>query len=171
MPRPVVIVPYNLDWPRVYEEESKLIRGAVGGIILSLEHVGSTSVPGLWAKPIIDILAGVNDPESAERCKTILKSLRYEDVSPGDNPNWYYCLGKAPHSPGFHLHLVKEGSSFQLRHVLFRDWLRTHHADAEAYMDLKISLSEKYRDDRVAYTQSKTDFINRIVEKAEKSRV
>jgi len=58
-----------------------------------------------------------------------------------------------------------------LRHVLFRDWLRTHHADAEAYMYLKISLSEKYRDDRVAYTQSKTDFINRIVEKAEKSRV
>jgi GrpB-like predicted nucleotidyltransferase (UPF0157 family) len=55
MPGPVVIVPYNPSWPRVYEEESKLIRGAVGGIVLSLEHVGSTSVPGLWAKPIIDI--------------------------------------------------------------------------------------------------------------------
>jgi GrpB-like predicted nucleotidyltransferase (UPF0157 family) len=170
MPRPIVIVHYDSDWPKIYEEESELIRGAIGGIILSLEHIGSTSVPGLWAKPIIDIIAGVNDLESADRCKVILYNFGYEDSSPGNQPDWFYCLGKAPHSPGFHLHLVKEGSSFQMRHILFRDWLRTHHTDAESYKDLKIKLSEKYRDDRVAYTDSKTEYINGIVEKAEKTR-
>ena len=171
MPSPVGIVRYDPDWPRMYEEESRLIRDAVGGIILSLEHVGSTSVPGLWAKPIIDVIAGVSDSESANRCRVILYNFGYDDASPGDQPDWFYCLGKAPHSPGFHLHLVREGSSFQVRHILFRDWLRSHPADAEAYKDLKIRLSEKYRDDRIAYTASKTEFINRIVRKAEKARV
>ena len=169
MPSPVVIVRYDPDWPRVYKEESSLIRDAAGGIILSLEHVGSTSVPGLWAKPIIDMIAGVKDSESADRCRVILYDIGYDDASPGDQPDWFYCLGKAPHSPGFHLHLVKEGSPFQKRHIIFRDWLRTHPADAEAYKDLKIMLSENYRYDRVAYTASKTEYINGIVEKAEKT--
>ena len=108
MPRPVIIVPYNQDWPRIYEKERKLILGATGGIIRSLEHIGSTSIPGLWSKPIIDIIAGVNNLKSAEECRNILKTLRYEDVSPGDHPDWYYCLGKISHGPGFHQHLVKE---------------------------------------------------------------
>jgi len=166
MPRPVVIVPYDPEWPRIYDEESKLIRGAVGGIIRSLEHVGSTSVPGLWAKPIIDIIAGVDGQADAERCRALLQPKGYDDASAGDNPDWYYCLGKGPHSPGFHLHLVKEGCQFHRKHILFRDWLRTHTVDAEAYKKLKLSLSKKYRNDRVAYTEDKTEFINSIVEKA-----
>jgi GrpB-like predicted nucleotidyltransferase (UPF0157 family) len=91
-------------------------------------------------------------------------------LSSGDNPDWYYCLGKEPHSPGFHLHLVKEGSTHHLKHIIFRDWLRTNLNDAHAYRDLKIELSEKYRNDRVTYTHSKTIFIDGIVEKAKKSR-
>jgi GrpB-like predicted nucleotidyltransferase (UPF0157 family) len=170
MPRPVVIVPYDPEWPRIYEDERKLILGIVGGIIRSIEHVGSTSVPGLWAKPIVDIIAGVDSPDDAERCRGLLLHIGYEDVSVGDNPDWYYCLGKGPHSPGFHLHLIKEGSQFYRRHILFRDWLSTHLADADAYMGLKLGLSEKYRNDRVAYTNGKTQFIERIVEKANRSR-
>ena len=166
MPQPVVIVPYDSAWPRIYEEESRLISGSVGGIIRSLEHVGSTSVPGLWAKPIIDIIAGVDGPADAERCRELLQPIGYDDASTGDNPDWYYCLGKGPHSPGFHLHLVKEGSRFHEKHILFRDWLRAHPADAEAYTELKIRLAEKYRNDRVAYTDGKTEFINGIVERA-----
>jgi len=165
MPRPVVIAPYDPEWPRVYEVERKLIHGAVGGIIRSIEHIGSTSVPGLWAKPIIDIIAGVEGPVDAEGCKELLQHIGYDDASSGDNPDWYYCLGKGPHSPGFHLHLVREGSPHHLKHVLFRDWLRTNPADAEAYRDLKIALSEKYRNDRVAYTDNKTEYIDGIVKK------
>lgn len=166
MPRPVIIVPYDPEWPRIYEEGRRHIGGAVGGIIRSIEHVGSTSVPGLWAKPIVDMIAGLDGRDDAERCRALLLPLGYDDASPGDNPDWYYCLGKAPHSNGFHLHLMKEGSRFQEKHILFRDWLCAHPADAEAYKELKISLSEKYRNDRVAYTDAKTEFINWIVEKA-----
>jgi GrpB-like predicted nucleotidyltransferase (UPF0157 family) len=168
MPRPVVIVPYDPEWPRIYEEEKKLIQGTVGSIIRSIEHVGSTSVTGLWAKPIIDIIAGVDGAEDAERCRELLVHLGYDDASPWNNPDWYYCLGKGPHSPGFHLHLVKEGSQFHRKHIIFRNWLREHPADADAYRDLKISLSEKHRNDRLTYTQSKTAFIDGIVEKAKK---
>jgi GrpB-like predicted nucleotidyltransferase (UPF0157 family) len=170
MPRPVTITPYDPEWPKVYEAESKLIRATVGDVIRSLEHCGSTSVPGLAAKPIIDIIAGVDGRRDADLCKERLRAIGYDDVSTGDDPDWYYCLGKGPHSPGFHLHLVKEGSTHHLKHIIFRDWLRTHPADARAYAELKISLAEKYRDDRVKYTDSKTEFIDKTVEKAKKTR-
>lgn len=168
MPRPVIIASYDPDWPRVYEEESRLIRATVGTLIHSLEHCGSTSVPGLAAKPIIDIIAGVEGREAAEECRKRLTAIGYDDASPGDNPDWYYCLGKGPHSPGFHLHLVKEGSTHHLKHIIFRDWLRTHPEDTQAYQELKLNLAEKHRDNRVAYTGSKTEFIDRIVEKAKR---
>jgi GrpB-like predicted nucleotidyltransferase (UPF0157 family) len=170
VPRPVIIAPYDPEWPRIYEEESKLIRATVGDTIRSLEHCGSTSVPGLAAKPIVDIIAGVDGREDAENCRERLKAIGYDDASPGDNPDWYYCLGKGPHSPGFHLHLVKEGSPHHVKHLAFRDWLRTHPEDARAYAELKINLAAKYRDDRVKYTESKNDFIDAIEEKTEKAR-
>ncbi len=166
MPRPVIIVPYDPEWPHFYEEEKRLILGKVGGILRSIEHVGSTSVPGLCAKPIIDIIAGVDGPEDADRCVGLLRGIGYDDATPEDFPDWYYCLGKGPHSLGYHLHLVKEGSPHHLKHILFRDWLRTHPADAEAYARLKIELSEKHKENRVAYTEAKTEFIDEIVEKA-----
>jgi GrpB-like predicted nucleotidyltransferase (UPF0157 family) len=170
MPHPVVIVPYDPEWPGIYDEERKLIFSKVGGIIRSIEHVGSTSIQGLPAKPIIDIIIGVDGPEDAERCRELLLHIGYDDVSAGISPDWYYCLGKGLRSPGFHLHLVKEGSTHHLNHMIFRDWLRAHPADADIYKDLKISLSEKYRIDRVAYTYGKTAFINGILVKAKKSR-
>jgi GrpB-like predicted nucleotidyltransferase (UPF0157 family) len=171
VPHPVIITPYDPDWPRVYEEESRLIRATVGDIIRSLEHCGSTSVPGLPAKPIVDIIAGVDGREAADECRDRLQAIGYDDASPGDNTDWYYCLGKGPHSPGFHLHLVKEESPHHQKHIIFRDWLRTHPEDARAYADLKIKLAEKHRNDRVAYTDLKTGFIDKIVEKAKTSRL
>jgi GrpB-like predicted nucleotidyltransferase (UPF0157 family) len=167
MPRPVIIVPYDPEWPRIYEEESRLIRSIVGSTIRSLEHMGSTSVPGLWAKPIIASVYGHTD---AERCGVLLQPLGYSDASFGDKLDWYYCLGKGLHSPDFHFHLVKERSPFHEKHILFRDWLRAYPVDAEVYKELKIRLAEKYRNDRVSYTDGKMEFINGIVEKAKKSR-
>ncbi len=171
MPKTIVIVPYDPEWPRIYEDEKRLIQSRVGDIIRSIEHVGSTSVPGLWAKPIIDIIAGIDYAEDADKCRDLLRQDGYDDVSPGIFEDWYYCLGKGPHSPGFHLHLVREGSPHHLKHLIFRDWLRAHNEDANSYKELKIELSERYRDERIAYTASKTDFINRIVEKAKKTKI
>lgn len=112
----------------------------------------------------------MDGPEDAERCRELLAYRGYDDVSPGMPSDWYYCLGKGSHSPGFHLHLVKEGSLHHLKHIIFRDWLRTHPKDADAYRDLKIELSEKYRNDMVAYTERNTTYIDGIVMMARKSR-
>ncbi len=167
VPSPVVIVPYDPSWPEVYETEATILRRCLGGVVRSMEHVGSTAVPGLPAKPIIDILAGVDGRPDAERCKEALVPVGYEDASAGDDPDWYWCLGKGPHSPGYHLHLVREGSAFQRRHVVFRDWLQAHQEVAEDYAQLKMRLAETYRNDRSAYTAGKTAFIEGILKKAE----
>lgn len=166
MPAPVIVVDYDPAWPSLYEAERKRILDAVGDKILSVEHVGSTSVPGLGAKPIIDIIAGVNSKLAADECVELLKPVGYTDVTPEDSPEWFYCLGRGPHSVGYHLHLVLEGSPFQLKHIVFRDYLRSHPEAAAEYYELKKRLSTQYRENRVAYTESKTGFIDAVMERA-----
>lgn len=169
MPRPVVIVPYDPDWPRIYEGESDLIRGAVGGIIRSLEHVGSTSVPGLWAKPIIDIIAGVTDTESAERCRFSLHDFGYDTPHPVTIPTGTTASGRPTIARVSTSTWSRKGVPITSNILSLR--LATYHPiDTETYKNLKISLSEKFWNDRVVYTEAKTDFINGVVKKAEKIR-
>jgi len=163
MPGPVVIVDYDPDWPILYEKEKQQILGAIREGILGIEHIGSTAVPGLGAKPIIDIMAGVRDKANADECLLPLQRIGYTDVTPEpENPEWFYCLGKASHSTGFHLHLMKYQSSTWNRHLVFRDYLRSHPDVAEKYFRLKKGLSKKYGTDRVGYTNAKTAFIKNI---------
>ncbi len=167
MPGRITVVEYDPEWSRVYEEEKRLIIGVVGEHVRSIHHVGSTSVPGLGAKPIIDIIAGLDGEEDADRCLPALAAIEYTDVTPEpSNEDWYHCLGKGPHSPGFHLHLMRHGSDFLKRHILFRDYLRAHPETAMEYYELKKRLVEKYADKREIYTESKTGFIENVLETA-----
>ena len=95
---------YDPRWPILCEEEKRRILGAIGHKVLAIEHIGSTAVPGLGAKPIIDIMAGVHQAADAEECLPLLQSLGYNDVTlqPG-NPEWYYCLGKGKGHQGEHV--------------------------------------------------------------------
>jgi GrpB-like predicted nucleotidyltransferase (UPF0157 family) len=164
MPGPVIIVDYDPAWPILYEKEKKQILEAVGKKILAIEHIGSTAVPGLGAKPIIDIMAGVHGQIEADECLTLLEKIGYTDVTPEpDNSEWFYCLGKGRHSVGYHLHLVKFPSNRWNKQLFFRDYLRGHPDVAEKYFKLKKELSEKYRSDRVGYTDAKTAFIEKII--------
>ena len=169
MPAPVIVVDYDPAWPSLYEAERKRILKATGAKISSIEHVGSTSVPGLGAKPIIDIIAGVGSKRAADECVELLKPVGYTDITPEDSLEWFYCLGRGPHSVGYHLHFVLEGSPFQLKHVVFRDYLRSHAETAAEYYELKKRLSTQYRENRVAYTESKTVFIDAVVKRAGKA--
>jgi len=167
VPGRITVVAYNPEWPRSYEEEKERILDAIGEHVKSIEHIGSTSVPGLGAKPILDIIAGLDSQEIADRCLPALAAIGYDDVTPEPtDDDWYYCLGKGPHSPGVHLHLVKHGSGFWMRHIMFRDYLRTHPDTAKEYFELKLRLVEKYADMREVYTESKTDFIENVLENA-----
>ncbi len=138
--------------------------------LLSIEHVGSTSVPNLSSKNIVDILAGVVDRETADKCQNFLQKAGYDDVTAEDHPEWFYCLGKRLDDAYCHLHLVKEGSLHQKNHTTFRDWLRIHPEDAQAYAKLKITLAEKHQINRHLYTEAKADFITLMLEKANRRR-
>ncbi len=160
MSQPVVIVDYDPRWPALYEKEKARLQEAIGDRILAIAHIGSTAVPGLAAKPIVDIFVGVRERAAAEECVSLLSSLGYTNVTPEDHPEWYYCLGNGPSGAStFHVHLVKYPSAHWERHLLFRDYLRAHAEVAEEYCRLKRELAARHGSDRVAYTEAKSAFI------------
>lgn len=172
MSRPAVIVDYDPQWPVLYEEEKTRILRAIGLQTRVVEHIGSTAVPGLCAKPIIDLMAGVHRLTDANKCLQPLRKIDYRDVTPQpDNPEWYYCLGKGPHSIGYHLHLVKFLSEHWRKHLFFRDFLRTHRNVAGEYCRLKKDLWTKYGTDRPGYTAAKTSFIESVLLRARQQNV
>lgn len=167
MSHPVVIVNYDPDWPTIYDEEKREILKVIGHMVWSIEHVGSTSVPGLGAKPIIDIIVGVDDEKAADECVRILADIGYDDITPqSENPEWYYCIGKRLDNIYYHLHLVKDRSAFWENHILFRDYLRGEPDMIKEYYELKKSLAEKFRHERLEYNLAKTEFITSIVNRA-----
>jgi len=167
MSAPVVIVEYDPKWPDLYEAEKHRILSAVGDRVGTVEHIGSTSVSGLCAKPIIDVMAAVAGPEEADALLPTLGAIGYNDVTKiEDDAEWFYCLGRGRRSLYYHLHLVRAGSDHWRRHILFRDYLREHPGTADEYCRLKKSLAERYRTEREKYTESKTQFIMDVVAKA-----
>jgi GrpB-like predicted nucleotidyltransferase (UPF0157 family) len=167
LPGTVVIVEYDPDWPLTFEEERESILGVVGHIVLALEHIGSTAIPGLGAKPIIDMMAGVPGLSEAEECVLLLRSIGYTSVTPQPMElGMYYCLGKGPHSVGYHLHLMKYKSEEWEKHLLFRDYLRSHPNRAREYHELKKRLAALYGSERNKYTESKTSFIESVLAEA-----
>ena len=163
MPSVVIIVDYDTQWPTLYEKEKALVRRVLEHRICALEHVGSTAVPKLGGKNI-DIMAGVKSVDEANQCISPLESIGYKDVTPQpDNTEWYYCLGKGPHSVGYHLHLVKFNSEHWKKHIVFRDFLRKNPQIAQEYFNLKKRLAIKYGTDRLGYTEAKSPFIESIL--------
>lgn len=167
MSAPVVIVEYDPEWPALYEAEQHRILTAVGDRVRTVEHIGSTSVSGLCAKPIIDVMAAVAGPEEADALLPALDAIGYDDVTKIlDDAEWFYCLGRGRRSLYYHLHLVRAGSDHWRRHVTFRDYLRRHPSTADEYCRLKKSLAERHRTERERYTEAKTQFIMDVVAKA-----
>jgi GrpB-like predicted nucleotidyltransferase (UPF0157 family) len=170
MPDPVIIFDYNPRWPTLYAEEKTQIHNVISEYIEDIQHVGSTSVPGLGAKLIIDILIGIRDLTLVEKCVQPLQNLGYEYLGeygiPGRHffrkPSGTYMSARRTHN----VHMVETNQYEWRRHILFRDYLRTHPVDAKQYEELKRALAEKFESDREGYTIAKTDFINTIVAKA-----
>jgi GrpB-like predicted nucleotidyltransferase (UPF0157 family) len=163
---PVVIADYDPRWPAQYEREAALIRGALGHLLLGVEHVGSTAVPGLGAKPIIDMMAGVRSVAEGELCVAPLEALGYFHKGLDEIPDHRYfrkpVQGKRTHQ----IHMVPLGGDFWRRHLLFRDYLCAHPDAARDYYELKLRLAERHHRDRLAYTDAKTDFIEAVLAKA-----
>jgi GrpB-like predicted nucleotidyltransferase (UPF0157 family) len=166
---PVEVFDYDPLWPRMFDKEKALILSALGNKAICIEHIGSTAVPGLGAKPIIDIMVGIPNLSDAKRCISPLERIGYEYVPEYEDsiPERRY-LRKGPNEPNkhYHLHMVEYDGEFWKRQLFFRDYLRTHPEKASEYFKLKKELAVKYRLNREDYTEAKTPFIASIVSKA-----
>ena len=167
MANPVKIVDYSPRWSVLYEEEKNKILGVIGHKVVEIEHIGSTAVPGLGAKPIIDIMVGVSRLTDAEECIEPLRSIGYEYVPEYEVeiPERRY-FRKGPVNTHRHLHMVEVVNDFWERHLLFRDYLRAHPEVASEYLALKKDLAARYGTERNSYTEAKTSFIEQVVGRA-----
>ena len=157
----VRVIPYDARWPELYLEEDERIRRALGDLPLSLEHIGSTSVPGLAAKPIIDIMAGRDSHIPARAFVPALESVGYEQRGETGLPGREFFRRGKPRS--YHIHLVDIDSVLWRHHIAFRDRLRANPALAAEYVMLKIALAERFPMDRESYIRGKEDFIQSVI--------
>lgn len=161
---PVLVVEYDPEWPHRYEAERARIVTALGGLIAGIEHVGSTAVPGLGGKPVIDMMVGVARFEDGECCVTPLEGLGYEYRGEAGIPGRLYFRKGLPRT--HQVHLVEQDGDFWEDVLLFRDFLRTHPETAEKYYSLKKELAVKFPTDREVYAEAKTPFIRAVVDRA-----
>jgi len=160
----VRLAPYTPQWKRIFERERYSLEDVVGPYILDIQHVGSTSIPGMPAKPIIDIAIAVLDFEAARVCIPLIETLGYEYKGEFGIPHRHYFVKGDPRT--FHIHMSEINSQEWLNTLLFRDYLRLHADEAEEYAELKMQLALQYPQDRNAYLDAKAPFIQRVLQTA-----
>ena len=159
MTRRVHVVPYDHAWPQLFEAEAQQLRDALGTNLRVIEHIGSTSVPGLVSKPIVDLAASVESLDDLDIGAVEELGYRYVPVFEEELPNRRYFTRGV-----YHLHVYEQEHEEFMDYVRFRDYLRTHPEDAELYGQLKLRLASEHAEDREAYQAAKASFVVRLVE-------
>ena len=161
MAEPIVLFPYDPAWPGRYEAERSRIVASLGellegGVLDGIEHIGSTSIPGMRAKPCLDLMARVHPFLLEEERIRALRALGYDYRGENGLPGRDYFT-RGPHE--VHLHVFGFETEHWTRHLLFRDYLRAEAGAARRYEALKLELAERFRDDRAAYTDGKAELV------------
>jgi len=157
---------YDPDWPSRFEIEANRIGAALGDQIVRVEHVGSTAVPGLGAKPVVDIQASVRSMSPRSAYVEPLVQLGYRwALDPWTDEHEFFSRDDDGQR-AFHIHVCGENSDWERRHLAFRDWLRTHPEDSTAYERLKRDLADRHPRDPYTYTDEKSEFIRAIEARA-----
>jgi GrpB-like predicted nucleotidyltransferase (UPF0157 family) len=162
----VEVVDYNPAWSKRFLEEAAQIRQVLGRELVAIYHMGSTSVPGIKAKPIIDILVEVQDIEKLDGLNDHLVRLGYEAKGEFGIIGRRFFIKNDGAVRTHHLHVFQSGHSEISRVLTFRDYLCSHPEEAQAYGQLKEALAQQYPSDRESYTEGKTDFIRELDRKA-----
>jgi GrpB-like predicted nucleotidyltransferase (UPF0157 family) len=162
---PIRIVPYEGRWQAQFVSWRDRLAGALGHTARRIDHVGSTGVPGLPAKPIIDVQVSVDDLEAEARYMPAIESLGVQ-LRSRDHERRYFRPFAGLHRD-IHVHVCPVGSAWERRHLLFRDYLREDSAAREVYAAAKYKAAEQWGDDRVAYTEAKDGSIREITATAE----
>jgi GrpB-like predicted nucleotidyltransferase (UPF0157 family) len=166
----VRIVPYDAGWPEMFEVERAALEPVVGPYAVGgIHHVGSTAVPGLAAKPVIDVLVGVGDLASSRACFEPLARLGYL-YAPYRSAEMHWFCKPSPARRTHHLHLVPAGSPRFRDELAFRDKLRRNPTLAANYATLKQQLAVRFEHDREAYTEAKSEFIQTALDEHDRRR-
>ncbi len=165
----IELVEHNPNWRLSFEREAKKLRKVFGKDCIDIQHCGSTAIPGILAKPIIDIALIVPSLQKAKRYEKKLKEIGYE-IKKNDTRKERLFFTKGLEEKRTHyLHIGETGSGYAEDMILFRDYLCNHKSAAKAYSELKENLAEKYKSTREIYTEKKSKLVNAVVKKAKKS--
>jgi len=162
----IELVPYTVEWERIFKEEAEAISQALGKILLAIHHIGSTSIPGIVAKPIVDILPVVKNIHDVDRLTPALEALGYEARGEFGMPGGRFFVKQKNGKRTFNVHIFEEEHPDVERHLRFRDYLRTHSEDAMVYSELKKSLVMRSSHDIERYCWGKEDLVRSLDEKA-----
>jgi GrpB-like predicted nucleotidyltransferase (UPF0157 family) len=167
--RDLTVVPYRRGWVELFEQEAGRLRRALGEKALRIEHMGSTSIPGMEAKPIIDIMVAVDSLAGARELIPALEALGYvykpHDIIP---ERLFLAKESAPEHRTHHLNLAQQDSGFWKNQLAFRDYLRGHDQMAREYIDLKKSIARLYAQTNELDPEAKSEFVANVLALAAK---
>ncbi|WP_349408782.1 GrpB family protein [Pseudalkalibacillus sp. SCS-8] len=163
--RKVEVTPYNSEWNVRFEEEASVLRRIFGPELVTVHHIGSTSVEGLQAKPIIDIMPVVKDIEAVDAFNDQMMAIGYEPRGENGIPGRRY-FQKGGDNRTHHIHIFQEGDPGVERHLAVRDYLRAKPEARDAYGFLKEELAERYPHDMESYIKGKEQFVLDLEAKA-----
>ena len=162
----VTVQSYDPRWRQWADQEMRLLGDTLGHRVAGLEHIGSTAVPGMDAKPTVDLMLGTRTWPWAAEDDARLAQVGHQLYEVPD-PRWrFYIKARGRRVRGFHLHVVEAGGERWHELLHFRDWLRHHPEDARAYVQLKKQLALRFEHDRLAYQDAKADLIGAILTQA-----
>lgn len=160
----VKLLPHNPKWSGFFEKEKKILSQALTGLIIDIQHIGSTAIPGIPAKPIIDIDIGIKSMKNSKNFIKILEDLSYKYRPDFGGLKTQLLFVKGPEAKRTHyIHLMKYNGSIWKKDLAFRDSLRKNKVRAGEYAKLKKELASKFADDRATYTANKARFIHKII--------
>ena len=165
----VSLSPHREEWHELFANEKTLILDGIDEHVVAIEHVGSTPICGIVAKPILDVMVGIPTFKDGEKCVQALEQLGYEYKGENGVPFRHFFGKGIPRT--HHLHMVAVDGDFWKNHLVFRDHLRHNNSAAQEYNDLKLSLAHRFPNDREAYTNGKETFVKRILGEASRSEV
>jgi GrpB-like predicted nucleotidyltransferase (UPF0157 family) len=162
----IEVVGYDPAWPALFGETGRPLRAALGAAALRIDHIGSTAVPGLDAKPIIDVQISVTAFEPIEVFKDPLEGLGYV-YRAGNTERTKRYFREAPGRRRTHIHVRRAGSFSEQVPLLLRDYLRHHDRAAAGFAAVKRRLAERFRHDRAGYTDAKTPYVWELIRQAD----
>ena len=156
------IIEYDPSWEETFEREAAVIRGTLGSGAVRVDHVGSTSVLGLLAKPIIDINVSIPDTMAVDSYRRPLEGIGYLFVPVPESPDFHFFGKPATRPRTYHIHVCAVGSLHERRQIAVRDYLRTHPEEASRYGAFKQAIAERHPGDRLGYIAEKDSYVEAL---------